>query len=77
MSDVVVNLPLRNLLERVEAMSHDDHDPDLVLSKAALEGVLEPTLMLSGLVSRVEEISQLENRSRSSQQMRLCRNDRK
>ncbi|SHF73166.1 hypothetical protein SAMN05444339_11136 [Loktanella atrilutea] len=33
--------------------------------------------MLSGLVEHVEEISKLENRFKSTQQMRLWRNDRK
>ena len=77
MSDVVAKFPLLDLLERVEAVSRNDGDPDPVLSEAVLGGVEEPGLMLSGLVARVEEISQLENRFKSSQQMRLWRNDRK
>ena len=70
-------LPLAELLGRVEGTRTRSGAPDVETAKAVLGDVEEPGLMLSGLVEHVEEISRLENRFKSSQQMRLWRNDRK
>ena len=76
-AEAVSTLPLAELLTRVEATQTRSGAPNSETAEAFLGGVEEPGLMLSGLVEHVEEISKLENRFKSSQQMRLWRNDRK
>ena len=76
-AESVSALPLAELLARVEAMQTKTGTPDPEVAEAVLGGVEEPGLLLSGLVAHVEEISALENRFKSLQQMRLWRNDRK
>ena len=70
----LLEAPLEDLLERVEASSAD---PATETAKALLGGVEEPALRLSGLVEEVERIAAHDNRYKSENQMRLWRNPRK
>ena len=76
-ADAVSASPLAELLARVNATQTKFGTPDAGTAEAKLGGVAEPGLMLSGLVAHVEKISAFENRFKSSQQMRLWRNDPK
>jgi len=70
----LLNAPLDDVLERVEASSAD---PSGTTAKALLGAVDEPILRLSGLVDEVERIAVHDNRYKSVNQMRLWRNPRK
>lgn len=70
----LLEAPLEDVLERVEASSAD---PTTETAKALLGAVEEPALRLSGLVEEVERIAAHDNRYKSENQMRLWRNPRK
>ncbi|SFL21776.1 hypothetical protein SAMN04488004_110152 [Loktanella salsilacus] len=76
-AEAVSTLPLAELLARVESTQIKIGLPEPETALAVLGGVEEPGLLLSDLVAHIEEISAHENRFKSTQQMRLWRNDRK
>ncbi|SDX44381.1 DUF6538 domain-containing protein [Celeribacter indicus] len=74
--DQVEQLPLEDILRRVEATRGADGAPDEVAAAALLGVVEEPKLRLSDLVDHVEQLPAYDNRFKSSEQMRLWRSPR-
>ena len=74
--DKVAQVPLEEVLQRVEASRKADGAPDEIAASALLGLVEAPKLRLSGLVEHVEEIATHDNRFKNSEQMRLWRTPR-
>ncbi len=74
--DKVEQLPLEELLQRVEASRRADGAPDEVMASAVLGAVEPPKLRLSDLVGHIEKLAAHDNRFKNSEQMRLWRSPR-
>lgn len=72
----VETAPLEEVLKRVEAAQRMDGTPDEVIASAVLGTVVEPQLLLSGLVKHVEALAAHDNRYKNKEQMRLWRSPR-
>ena len=69
----VSELPLVDLLERVEDIPATEGTPDPQAAEALLGGVEAPALRLSGLVEHVEGLLAHDNRFKNASQMRIWR----
>lgn len=72
----VAELPLEEILTRVEAVRGRDGQPDEIEAAALLGVVEEPRVMLSDFVAHVEALAVADNKYKNARQMRIWRNSR-
>lgn len=68
--DEVAEQPLHEILKRVEAARGADGRPDAIEASALLGAVEPPSIMLSELVEKAEELAAHDNQFKNARQLR-------